>query len=229
MRTEFLMNSADADAKCSSYRDPNTLYKFTTNVGSVESVTFVDNNIVVSNTIDVKKAVDYDFDSIIALDKAGRFVSMAAINDGVGVMKISKADVGCDNSALEVAIYAMSSSHNFIYPLAQSSSRRDEYSSRVRKWLPEESVDVPSIKETLSSIIIDAVKLPYVATSIHAGIKTGNSYQTLFLGEGSRTSGRYDRMSYLSRINFRDKSVLDIGANTGEMSRSVRALGARTR
>ena len=102
-----------------------------------------------------------------------------------------------------------------------------EYSSRLRKWLPDDIVNVPSIKESLSSIIVDAVKLPYVATSIHGGIKTGNSYQTLFLGEGGRTTGRYDRMSYLSRINFREKSVLDLGANTGEMSRSVRALGAR--
>ena len=115
------MNIMNANAECSSYRDPNTLYKFTTNVGSVDTVTFVDSNIVVSNTIDVKKAANYDFDSIIALDKAGRFVSMGAINDGIGVIKISKADVGRDNAALAVTIYAMSSNHNFIYPLAQSS------------------------------------------------------------------------------------------------------------
>jgi SAM-dependent methyltransferase len=221
------MNIMNVKAECGSYRDPNTLYKFTTNVGSVDTVTFVDSNIVVSNTIDVKKAANYDFDSIIALDKAGRFVSMGAINVGIGVIKISKADVGRDSAAWAVTIYAMSSNHNFIYPLAQSPSRQNEYSNRVRNWFPENTVDVPSIKESLSSLIVDAVKLPYVATSIHGGIKTGNSYQTLFLGEGSRTTGRYDRMSYLSEINFREKSVLDLGANTGEMSRSVRTLGAR--
>ena len=87
-------------------------------------MTFVDSNIVVSNTVDVERAANYDFDSIIALDKAGRFVSMGAINDGIEVIRISKADVGRDNAALAVTIYAMSSNHNFIYPLAQSPSRQ---------------------------------------------------------------------------------------------------------
>ena len=124
------MNIMNVKVECNSYRDPNTLYKFTANVGSVDAVTLVDNDIVVSNTIDVKKAVNYDFNSIIALDKAGRFVSMGTINNGIGVIKISKADVGRDNAALAVTIYAMSSQPQFYLPSC-SEFRRAKANIRV--------------------------------------------------------------------------------------------------
>ncbi len=221
------MESMDEMTERVLYRDPNTLYKSATIAGSVEKISFVDDYIIVSSAIDGGKTIEHNLDTVILLDAVGRFVSMAPIKGGIGIVRVSGKDIGRDNAASTVKMYAMSALHNFAYPIGVSPSLKDQYSIHARKWLPADSVDVPSIKDKLSSLIRESVKLNYISTSIHSEIKTGNSYQTISLGEGSTTSGRPDRMSYLSRINFRDKSVLDIGANTGEMSRSVRALGAR--
>jgi hypothetical protein len=220
------MNIVAEDNKTSLFRDPNTLYKLATHVGSVERVYVSEDSIVIIGELDAARATAFGLDSLIALDGAGRYVGMTRILDGGGTFKIPKKDVGRDNAALTVTIYALSAEHNFIYPLSQSPSRQTAYADLVRKWLPADSVDVPSLRKKLAAVISEAVKTPYISTSIHAEIKTGNSYQTLSLGDGKKTSGRQDRMAYLRQIEFRNKSVLDLGANTGEMSRSARALGA---
>ncbi len=181
---------------------------------------------MVTCIVDTVKAAAFDLDTLIALDGAGRFVSTAPLKDDVATFHISKADVGRDNAALAFSVHAMSSRHNFVYPLAQSTSRQEAYAAAVKKWLPADSVDVPSIREKLRGLIAEAVKTSYISTSIHDEIKTGNSYQTIALSHGEKTTGRMDRMAYLSDIDFGGKSVLDLGANTGEISRSVRKLGA---
>lgn len=218
---------SEQNAAPKSFRDPNTLYRTDIFVGDITSVTAQANRVLLEGGVDVALCRKYDLQLVIALDKSSRFVSMAEISDGAWRMYVSPECVGKDNSALSVAYWAAGASHNFAYAIRQEAKFQEAYAKEVGGWLPEGSQDVPSISCPLRDLIVAGVKVPYVARSIHDGIKTGNSYQTLSLGAGRRTSGRTDRLSLLGRVAFRNKSVLDLGANTGEMSRSARALGAR--
>ena len=162
------------DNKDRLFRDPNTLYKLATHVGSVEQVYASEDSIVIMGGIDAAKATAFSLDSLIVTGRCRPLrVEMTPIQDGGWTFKIPKKDVGRDKfAALAVTIYALSAEHNFIYPLSQSPSRQTAYADLVRKWLPADSVDVPSLKETLASVISEAVKTPYISTSIHAEIKT---------------------------------------------------------
>ena len=85
----------------------------------------------------------------------------------------------------------------------------------------------PTIKQQLKQLILDAISANYSAESCQDRIVTGNHYQSLQLGE-TRTQGfRTPRLEFLSQIEFKGRKVLDIGSNLGELSRTVRQLGAR--
>jgi hypothetical protein len=215
------------DGSPRSFRDPNTLYRADAVVGEITNLTIDGNRILIEGVVDVPKCKKHDLESVLVLDKSGRFVSMGEIALGRWEVSVSSVSLGKDNSALSFACYATGASHNFIYAIRQETHFEEAYARHVGDWLPDGSQDVPSISAALRDLIATGVSVPYVARSIHDGIKTGNSYQTLSLGAGRRTSGRTDRLSLLSKVVFHNRSVLDIGANTGEMSRSARVLGAR--
>jgi SAM-dependent methyltransferase len=85
----------------------------------------------------------------------------------------------------------------------------------------------PSSKEQLRELILESLQRKYTARSCHEEIKTGNHYQSVRLGN-ERTEGfRTDRAEFLDRVDFRGRTVLDLGSNLGEISRSARARGAR--
>lgn len=84
----------------------------------------------------------------------------------------------------------------------------------------------PTTKQQLRQLILDAISANYTAESCQDRIITGNHYQSLQLGD-TRTQGfRTPRLEFLSQIDFADRRVLDIGSNLGELSRTVRQLGA---
>jgi SAM-dependent methyltransferase len=87
-------------------------------------------------------------------------------------------------------------------------------------------VTAPSIRDRLKELVVDALNLPYVSTSCKDDIETGNHYQSVALGD-ERTEGfRSSRHEYLDMISFRGKTVLDLGSNLGDLSRTARELGA---
>lgn len=85
---------------------------------------------------------------------------------------------------------------------------------------------IPSFKSKYIDMVVNATSEPYVSVSNVDNIVTGNNYQSIDFGEILREGGRPNRHKLLSFINFSGRSVLDIGANTGEISRIARRLGA---
>jgi len=84
----------------------------------------------------------------------------------------------------------------------------------------------PDLKEQLATLILAALHANYTSFSSKDATQTGNHYQSIQLGE-MRTAGfRSDRSEVLDRIDFREKKVLDLGSNLGELSRGARARGA---
>ena len=88
------------------------------------------------------------------------------------------------------------------------------------------TVEVPTLKPTIRQMILDALKLAYVSVSGTDGIKTGNHYQSVTLGDHHTKGFRSDRQTFLDQVDFGGKRVLDLGSNLGEMSREARARGA---
>ena len=84
----------------------------------------------------------------------------------------------------------------------------------------------PSTKPVLKQVILDALAAKYTSESCQDGIKTGNSYQTLRLGDDVTAGFRGSRDSMLSRVRFGGQKVLDLGSNLGELSRYARRRGA---
>lgn len=209
------------------YRDVNTLWTYNEVVGSVTKIIQNDNELNINGFIEPEIIKRYNLDSIIFIDGADRFITGVKLtSDGNWFATIKSNDIGKDNSCLILQVYAANENSSFIYPLKIDEHELKIYSDFVKKLLPADSKDIPSISSELKDLIIKATKLPYIARSIFQSIETGNNYQSLDLGKIQQKGGRPSRERYLSQIDFRGKTVLDIGANTGENSRIVRKLGA---
>jgi len=81
-------------------------------------------------------------------------------------------------------------------------------------------------KSELLALIKSALDLDYVSESCRDGIQTGNHYQSVRLGESVTAGFRSDRAEVLDQIDFRGRTVLDLGSNLGELSRAARERGA---
>jgi SAM-dependent methyltransferase len=66
----------------------------------------------------------------------------------------------------------------------------------------------------------------YISRSCQDAIETGNHYQSVRLGQEVTEGFRTTRFDILDQIDFRDRSVLDLGSNLGEISRAARERGA---
>jgi hypothetical protein len=83
------------------------------------------------------------------------------------------------------------------------------------------------VRGRVRELILESLAAPYTSRSGTDGTETGNHYQSVAL-DGEATGGfRTNREAILDRVDFRGRTVLDLGANLGEMSRSARARGAR--
>jgi SAM-dependent methyltransferase len=89
-----------------------------------------------------------------------------------------------------------------------------------------QQIAVPSVQGELKDLILRSLREGYTSTSCQDGIRTGNHYQSIRLGEERTTGFRSDRSAILDQIDFSGKKVLDLGSNLGELSRSARERGA---
>jgi hypothetical protein len=91
----------------------------------------------------------------------------------------------------------------------------------------EHAMAAPDIKPELKELILAGLETHYISESCQDSIQTGNHYQSIRLGDLETTGFRSDRETILDRISFGDRTVLDLGSNLGELSRSARRRGAR--
>jgi SAM-dependent methyltransferase len=209
-----------------SYRDPNILHEVEPIVGTVAAVRETDQFIVINGFVDGAKCKRYSLDRIIALDGSRRFISMARIYGHGWEISITNNDLGKDNSASLINFYAIGKDHALMHPLLFPESPAEILRTLIISKLPSNYGEVPTLADKLRSLILEALNIPYISRSVAQGIETKNSYQTMALGDSTRTVGRSNRLAYLKKIDFRGKTVLDLGANTGEISRVARRLGA---
>jgi SAM-dependent methyltransferase len=210
-----------------TFRDPNTLYKVDKEVGSISSIVRSVDLLKVYGFVDPAIVERYDFKTIVLMDGADRFITGAELSpDGNWSASINAGHLGKDNSCLKLQAFAASESSGFVFPLWVDGEATETYYSFAKDFLPDDSKDVPTFRSEFRELIINATKVPYVARSVYQSIKTGNNYQSLDLGQTQRIGGRLSRENFLFQIDFSGKTVLDIGANTGENSRIARRLGA---
>jgi SAM-dependent methyltransferase len=79
----------------------------------------------------------------------------------------------------------------------------------------------------LRQVVMEALDTPYTSFSSTDESETGNRYQSVEFGDFVTRGLREGRGHFLDVIDFRDKHVLDLGSNLGEISRQVRSRGAR--
>lgn len=211
-----------------NYRNTNTLYKMNEVVGEVTNAQIDTDKIVLTGKADPIHIERYGLDQIIVIDSKKRFIKLGDLHqDGNWSLSIDKTNIGNDNGFINLQVCATSKSINFMFPLDIPRQIAASYKTFVSSLLPPDSQDVPTFTEQYKQLIINAMNEPYVSRSNCEAIRTGNSYQTIDFGEVEKRGGRTTRIKYLYQIDFQDKSVLDLGANTGENSRIVRKLGAK--
>ena len=188
-------------------------------------------SIVVSNErIEIAGiSTEYKTTSFVALlDSRNRFVVGARVqSDGKWNLQLPLDRIARDRGALNCRLYVVKKDSNTAVPVDMTSKLREQLNRSLASFLPQDAQDIPSFRNRYIDLIIKATKHKYVATSIHRGIKTGNNYQSVDLGDILRMGTRPLRVRLLDRIRFQDASVLDLGCNTGEISRYIRRLGAR--
>lgn len=87
-------------------------------------------------------------------------------------------------------------------------------------------MEIEEVRPRIKALITAALASPYVSASPHAGVLTGNHYQSVLL-DGQHTGGfRTSRSSVLDTVKFSGRRVLDLGSNLGEISRYARKRGA---
>lgn len=97
-------------------------------------------------------------------------------------------------------------------------------STKIPDFVP---VEIPGKLDRIVEQIIETMNSEkYVSISSHENIRTGNNYQAIVFDNLLKSGGRPARDPLVRSLHLRGKSVLDLGANTGEMSRVARRLGA---
>jgi SAM-dependent methyltransferase len=80
----------------------------------------------------------------------------------------------------------------------------------------------------LKELIKRYLGVPALSHSSQNGIQTGNNYQSVLLGEEATAGFRTLRAETLAGAALKEKTVLDLGSNLGEISRLAGRLGAST-
>ena len=84
----------------------------------------------------------------------------------------------------------------------------------------------PDVRGDIKNLIEHGLQKEYSSRSSPDGPITGNSYQSILLGDTTRDGFRSDRRPFLDQIDLMGKNVLDLGSNLGELSRAARERGA---
>ncbi|MGV8026742.1 MAG: class I SAM-dependent methyltransferase [Anaerolineaceae bacterium] len=210
------------------YRNTNTLYKMNDVVGKVSDIAIRQGTVELTGKIDSQSIERFGLDQIILVDGKNRFIKADWLaQDGNWSITIDKSDIGNDNGYLDLEVCSTSKSMNFMFPLDIPQHIEKKYKKFIYNLLPRDSQNIPSFIDQYKKMIINAMNEPYIARSNFNSIPTGNNYQTIDLGDVEQKGGRLNRLKFLYQIDFQDKTVLDLGANTGENSRIVRRLGAK--
>ena len=107
-----------------------------------------------------------------------------------------------------------------------STLTRERITEEIRRRLNQRPEATEAIRSQLRELIVTALELDYVSESCRGGIQTGNHYQSVRIGDVRTAGFRTDRDAFLDQIDFRGRTVLDLGANLGELSRAARKRGA---
>lgn len=152
---------------------------------------------------------------VLILDAAGRFIGASSEPRGEFCMSIP--DNYWQSATWPIQAYVYHPVSNSAVPMELRLSAESASGNRQ---------DIPSFRDRYIEVIIDAMKAHYTSVSSHATIKTGNNYQTVEFEKLLSIGGRSKRDLWFRHVNFKGKRVLDLGANTGELSRLARRRGA---
>jgi hypothetical protein len=76
-----------------------------------------------------------------------------------------------------------------------------------------------SIQANLRETIMTHLKTPAVSLSSHEAKRTGNAYQAIRLGDQVIPGFRSAQRHVFAGVNLKNKTVLDLGSNLGEVAR----------
>ncbi|WLR92954.1 class I SAM-dependent methyltransferase [Shinella zoogloeoides] len=167
------------------------------------------------NSLRVKGRVEgpVEGNALIIVDAARRFVFAENTTSVDFDMKLPDC---LSSKTWPLSVYLYNDALNVAYPLGDLVSPAPEKSAPT----------VPSFKDRYVQEIVTAMRHEYTSISSKDGIKTGNGYQSVDLDLIATQGGRPHRNLFLDHVDFAGKTALDIGANTGEMSRLARKRGA---
>ena len=164
---------------------------------------------------------------VVLLDSTGRFMAGTPVQaDESWELRFSFDCLAKDLGALSGDLYVVRSDDNTAVPVSMAPELRIELNKCINVLLPDDAQAVPSFHDRYVELIVEATKQRYVSTSIYDNIKTGNNYQSVDFGRTLRKGARPLRRAFLERVDFKGATVLDLGSNTGEVSRDIRQLGA---
>lgn len=192
--------------------------------GSVGDFSIESAQLNLAGVINVSDATDW---RIVAADKYRRFLSAVTTGEnGEWSLSLDMNRLKNLPAKAPLVLYGLRPDANQLFPIQMQSGANDLIEKHIQEIQKKPVDELPSHHGKYIEDIIEATKFRYVSTSIQDDIITGNNYQSVNLKKILREGTRTDRNDFLRQVNFERKSVLDIGANTGEMSRSIRLLGA---
>ena len=163
----------------------------------------------------------------VATDKYRRFLACGTPSQtGEWSMNLPLAKLQNLPPDEPVAFYGLDKSSNELYGIRTPKDLSEAIGQYLRSNSDNSAPEIPSHQEHYIKEILNATKTSYISKSIEGNIKTGNNYQSIAFGDTMREGTRPTRHQFLDFINFEGRTVLDIGANTGEVSRTIRLLGA---
>jgi len=167
-------------------------------------------------------------DGVALVDSRGRVVARTGSGPDLAEvrLRVEGSRIGHDRTGLDPRAVWFSEGSGRWGAVEIAEPSRQLWSDFVRARMIPDASDVPTTTDVLENLLKEALSVPYVSRSVRDKISTGNGYQTIDLGSAVREGGRESRTRALAKFRWRGKSVVDLGANTGENSRILRRMGA---
>jgi SAM-dependent methyltransferase len=165
-------------------------------------------------------------DAILAVDEYKRFL-FAAPAKAIFELAV-RIDVFKMTTDTPARLYLYNTYSNEAIPLTFPKILQEKLSRLLLEAMPNfRPTVIPTYIDKFVEIVINTMNSEkYTSVSSHEGIKTGNNYQAVHFGTLLKSGGRPARDAFLRSVDLRDKTVIDLGCNTGEMSRIARRHGA---
>lgn len=153
---------------------------------------------------------------VLLVDKINRFIACQPLQ-ATGEFQLKFPAKHREISIWPIKAYLYDAVSNKAFP-TETSSEAATFSGNQE--------EIPSLTEKLRDVCIEAMELRYTSISSEGAIKTGNNYQSIDFDKTLTLGGRPARNIFFDHVNLKDKTALDVGANTGEQSRLARKRGA---